>query len=222
MAKDTPRPDPLTVRQPKQARSKARLEAILDAAEGLIAVDGMAHLTMSNVASRAKISIGSLYQYVPTPQALLRALADRFLSEWRRDIERFMSRATTPQELSDAIAHILWRIYGTMKERPQLREIWAHMQADRELAALDLEDSRRNVDWIVDAMVRVGAVDDDDRARVVADVLLITHLSGSAIQMATGLDDDEGTQIVRAYVETSAARAGLPAPSSFPPVGSAT
>lgn len=222
MAKDTPRPDPLTVRQPKQARSKARLEAILDAAEGLIAVDGMAHLTMSNVASRAKISIGSLYQYVPTPQALLRALADRFLSEWRRDIEQFMSRATTPQELSDAIAHILWRIYGTMKERPQLREIWAHMQADRELATLDLEDSRRNVAWIVDAMVRVGAVDDDDRARVVADVLLITHLSGSAIQMATGLDDEEGTQIVRAYVETSAARAGLPAPSSFPPVGSAT
>ncbi len=222
MAKDTPRPDPLTVRQPKQARSKARLEAILDAAEGLIAVDGMAHLTMSNVASRAKISIGSLYQYVPTPQALLRALADRFLSEWRRDIERFMSRATTPQELSDAIAHILWHIYGTMKERPQLREIWAHMQADRELAALDLEDSRRNVDWIVDAMVRVGAVDDDYRARVVADVLLITHLSGSAIQMATGLDDEEGTQIVRAYVETSAARAGLPAPSSFPPLDSAT
>lgn len=222
MAKDTPRPDPLTVRQPKQARSKARLEAILDAAEGLIAVDGMAHLTMSNVASRAKISIGSLYQYVPTPQALLRALADRFLSEWRRDIEQFMSRATTPQELSDAIAHILWRIYGTMKERPQLREIWAHMQADRELATLDLEDSRRNVAWIVDAMVRVGAVDDADRARVVADVLLITHLSGSAIQMATGLDDEEGTQIVRAYVETSAARAGLPAPSSFPPVGSPT
>lgn len=222
MAKNTPRSNPLKVRQPKQARSKARLEAILDAAEGLIAVDGMAHLTMSNVAARAKISIGSLYQYVPTPQALLRALADRFLSEWRRDIEQFMSRATTPQELSDAIAHILWRIYGTMKERPQLREIWAHMQADRELATLDLEDSRRNVAWIVDAMVRVGAVDDADRARVVADVLLITHLSGSAIQMATGLDDEEGTQIVRAYVETSAARAGLPAPSSFPPVDSAT
>lgn len=222
MANDPSRPDPLTVRQPKQARSKARLEAILDAAEGLIAVDGMAHLTMSNVAARAKISIGSLYQYVPTPQALLRALAGRFLSEWRRDIERFMSRATTPQELSDAIAQILWRIHGTMRERPQLREIWAHMQADRELAALDLEDSRQNVEWIVDAMVRVGAVDDADRARVVTDVLLITHLSGSAIQMATGLDDEEGTQIVRAYVETSAARAGLPAPSSFPPAEDGT
>ncbi|MGD1932938.1 MAG: TetR/AcrR family transcriptional regulator [Candidatus Phaeomarinobacter sp.] len=213
MTEDTSRPDPLAVRQPKQARSKARLEAILDAAEGLIAVDGMAHLTMSDVAARAKISIGSLYQYVPTPQALLRALATRFLSQWRRDIERFMADVTSPQELSDAIARLLWSIYDTMRARPQLREIWAHMHADRDLAALDLEDSRSNVALIVDALVRVGAIDDSDRDTVTTDVLLITHLSGSAIQMATGVGDGDGKKIVQAYIEVAAARAGLPAPS---------
>jgi len=154
---------------------------------------------------------------MPTQQALVRALTDRFLGGWRRDIEHFVSEVDTPQALSDGLAAVLWRIYQDMKAKPQHREIWAHMHADRDLAAFDLADSRRNVARILDAAERVGALTDADRAERAVDTLLITHLSGNAMQVATMLSDDEGLMVVQRYVALSASLMGLPAPTSFPP-----
>lgn len=72
-----------TRREPVQARSRQRVDEILDTTAALFAEIGYEAVTTNAVAERAGISIGSLYRYFPDKQALLRALAARHLGELR-------------------------------------------------------------------------------------------------------------------------------------------
>jgi AcrR family transcriptional regulator len=67
-------------KEPKQARSSALVEAVLQAASQVLAKEGARRFTMARVAEAAGVSVGSLYQYFPNKAALLfRLQAD----EWR-------------------------------------------------------------------------------------------------------------------------------------------
>lgn len=66
-------------RSPRQARAREKIELILEAASKLIDRDGLAALTTNRIADRAGVSIGTLYQYFPDKQAVVRELADREL-----------------------------------------------------------------------------------------------------------------------------------------------
>jgi AcrR family transcriptional regulator len=68
-------------KQPRQQRSRATWEAILDASAQVFGQLGYAATTTNKVAERAGVSIGSLYQYFPDKDALLMALAERHLNE---------------------------------------------------------------------------------------------------------------------------------------------
>ncbi len=69
----------MTVRRaPVQARSRARVDAILDAADAVFLEMGFAAATTNHVAARAGTSIGSLYRFFPDKDAILVALAERY------------------------------------------------------------------------------------------------------------------------------------------------
>ena len=63
--------------EPVQARSAARLEALLDAAASIVDEIGFERLTTAMVAERAGASIGTVYRYFPDRIALLQALGAR-------------------------------------------------------------------------------------------------------------------------------------------------
>ncbi len=67
-------------KDPKQARSAALVEAVLQAAIQVLAKEGAARFTMQRVAEAAGASVGSLYQYFPNKAALLFRLQS---DEWR-------------------------------------------------------------------------------------------------------------------------------------------
>jgi AcrR family transcriptional regulator len=69
---------------PKQARSGGTFEAIIEAAAHILATEGAARLTTNRVAKHAGVSIGSLYQYFPNKQAIVRALVERGLARAAR------------------------------------------------------------------------------------------------------------------------------------------
>ncbi len=62
---------------PRQARARATVDAILDAAARLLVEQGYADTTTNSVAEIAGVSIGSLYQYFPNKDALIVALHRR-------------------------------------------------------------------------------------------------------------------------------------------------
>ena len=65
--------------EPVQARSTARLTALLDAAAAVVDEIGFERLTTAMVAERAGASIGTVYRYFPDRIALLQAIAARNL-----------------------------------------------------------------------------------------------------------------------------------------------
>jgi AcrR family transcriptional regulator len=68
-------------RQPKQVRSQERVHHILDAAEQLFIELGYEQTTTRAIAARAKVPVGSLYQFFPDKVAIVRALADRYFEQ---------------------------------------------------------------------------------------------------------------------------------------------
>ncbi|HEX5830308.1 MAG TPA: TetR/AcrR family transcriptional regulator [Gemmatimonadaceae bacterium] len=68
-------------RIPTQRRSQERLERIARAAGELCAELGADAVTMDAIAQRAGTSIGSLYQFFPNRDALLEAVAERYVAD---------------------------------------------------------------------------------------------------------------------------------------------
>ena len=74
--------------EPVQARSTARLTALLDAAAAVVDEIGFERLTTAMVAEGAGASIGTVYRYFPDRIAVLQALA-------ARNLHRVLERVTT-------------------------------------------------------------------------------------------------------------------------------
>jgi AcrR family transcriptional regulator len=75
------KPDPSMRKQPRQARSKATVEAIVTAAARILGDQGWAGFTTNKVAEIAGVSIGSLYQYFPDKLSLIDAIRHQHLAE---------------------------------------------------------------------------------------------------------------------------------------------
>lgn len=67
--------------QPQQARSRATLERVLDAAESLFADRGEIGFTLPEVARRADVSVGTVYRRFAAKEDLLMAIFDRVRSQ---------------------------------------------------------------------------------------------------------------------------------------------
>jgi AcrR family transcriptional regulator len=68
---------PAISRAPKQDRSRASFERVLDAAAGLLAEKGYAGFTLGDVVTRARVSIGAIYGRVSGKDELIRAVQHR-------------------------------------------------------------------------------------------------------------------------------------------------
>jgi AcrR family transcriptional regulator len=80
-------------KQPGQDRSRATVEAIVDAAARILVKDGYDAFTTNRVAEKAGVSIGSLYQYFPNKDALLSELMRRHTRELEEGIDAMVERA---------------------------------------------------------------------------------------------------------------------------------
>ncbi|MEO0537818.1 MAG: TetR/AcrR family transcriptional regulator [Cyanobacteria bacterium P01_A01_bin.123] len=83
-------------RQPKQARSQERVKQILDVSEQLFLEIGYDATTTRAIAARAKVSVGSLYQFFPDKEAILKALSIRYMqTQYQRFLDLHTSEAVT-------------------------------------------------------------------------------------------------------------------------------
>ncbi|MGX4735749.1 TetR/AcrR family transcriptional regulator [Kitasatospora griseola] len=83
-------------RRPVQQRSQERYERLLDACAGLLDEVGSAGLTTKEVALRAEVPIGTLYQFFSGKEGLLAALAERNLASFMDGLARRVDAADHP------------------------------------------------------------------------------------------------------------------------------
>src|SRR5690242_13473336 len=81
--KTTPKPR----KKPTQARSAATVEALVTATARILVREGYDRASTNKIAREAGVSIGSLYQYYPSKEALVAALIERHMTD-RRELLR--------------------------------------------------------------------------------------------------------------------------------------
>lgn len=101
MSKRAPR------REPRRRTGRAIVDALLDAASGLLATQGLAGMTTNAVAERAGVSVGSLYQYFPNKQALVSAVSDRLNAALVAEVERLVASDLAADVKLDALVALL-------------------------------------------------------------------------------------------------------------------
>ncbi|NUR10624.1 MAG: helix-turn-helix transcriptional regulator, partial [Bradyrhizobium sp.] len=64
-----------------QARSRATVDALVEATARILVRDGFEKASTNRIADMAGVSVGSLYQYFPSKEALVAAVIDRHNEE---------------------------------------------------------------------------------------------------------------------------------------------
>jgi AcrR family transcriptional regulator len=120
---------------PSQTRAGETFDAIVEAAARILSEEGARRLTTNRVAKRAGVSIGSLYQYFPNKQAIVRALVERELARTAR---------SRPALLDDLAQPLATRMRAALDWHFDVRmEDPALSRALRELAASVLPATQR-------------------------------------------------------------------------------
>lgn len=188
---------PAPRREPVQKRSRERYERMLEAAKELITQGGSDAMKMSDIAARAGVPIGSLYQFFPDKASIVRVLAERTHAESRQCIEDGLAGAREMRALRSSFADLIDEYYAIFLAEPVMRDIWGAMQTDKSLAALELAESRRNGALLAEAIMTLKP--DADAETVSTSALLIMHLGEATMRIALQLPPDEGRTIVDGF-----------------------
>ncbi len=95
---------------PRQARAKVTLEAILEATIQVLVSTGPTRMTTTQVAERAGVSVGTMYQYFSNKQALLYAATEQYLSDVAAGLERTCreQHGATASQMAEALVEAYW------------------------------------------------------------------------------------------------------------------
>jgi len=109
----------------RQARGLARIDRILDAAGRILADDGSEKLTMNEVARRAGISPGSLYQFFSDRQQLLATLAGRYAAQLAEALPPAPDeRVVRSGQLAELIAAVVDPILAFFQRNPGCKALF--------------------------------------------------------------------------------------------------
>jgi AcrR family transcriptional regulator len=174
-------------RRPRQARAQATVDAIIQATARVLTEEGYDRASTNRIAQAAGVSIGSLYQYFPSKEALVSALVEEHTSAMLEVVNRSLSavgRADLPEgargmvdaviaayRLDPKLHHVLCqevpkigelkRIYGFEEKLAELARSYLHALR----AQIRHQDLDRAVFLLVNAVPSVirASVDADPK-----------------------------------------------------------
>lgn len=176
--------------EPVQARSTARLTALLDAAASIVDEIGFERLTTAMVAERAGASIGTVYRYFPDRIALLQALGSR-------NLERVLSRIG--EEIVDprhpdwvaALSSSFDILVEAFRSEPGFRGLRVGDVIDLRPAPSERTFNSIVADRLLDALIRRFDIVDGPRVRFQFETAIEVSDSLAARAFARDPDGDE-------------------------------
>jgi AcrR family transcriptional regulator len=110
-------------RAPSQKRAEDTVVVLLDATAIVLGKHGFHATTTNRIATAAGVSIGTLYHYFPSKEALIEAVVHRM---WRRELAALEERASLLFEapLDVAIRELVGALVALMGEQQQLYMRW--------------------------------------------------------------------------------------------------
>ena len=133
-------------RQPTQVRAQQTIQTLFKAAAQILDREGEAALSTNKVAAAAGFSIGTLYQYFPGKEALLKAMAERGQQMVLQQLEAYLTeleaspkvRELPAQDIVRQALHILIEGFAMGKGlgRSLVRLWWTQEQPDETASAV--------------------------------------------------------------------------------------
>jgi AcrR family transcriptional regulator len=167
-------------RIPRQERSQARFERVLEASLRLFAARGYESVSMREIAREAKMPIATVYQYFPMKLAIVREMWTRYTSNITGALSEGIqcSLAADRDESNQLIGIIIDRMAQLQAANPAFIEIWSCVAASMELRAFDMEDTLHNARLVANFLQHMhpsaepGAL--QDRALIVIEMVSST------------------------------------------------
>jgi AcrR family transcriptional regulator len=117
------RPKTAPRRPPKQERSQETVAVLMEATERVLAKEGYQAATTNRIAEVAGVSIGTLYHYFPTKEALIEALVHRM---WADELALVEARAelVTDAPVAVAVREVVHAFVEMVQRREALVRRW--------------------------------------------------------------------------------------------------
>lgn len=185
--------------RPRQARSAARVEHLLDVAEEVFEEVGFDAATTNLVAARAEVPVGTLYRWFPDKAALAEALADRYLDRLVLLYDDLLTDIPPGERIGDFLHRVLGRLVeGTRDQRalPALL-VSAMVPGGRSAAGARL---REGLAGHIRALVelRVPGIPSDVRDRTAEVCVTLAHL---VIAAASDDHDSDRDALTAEYID---------------------
>ncbi|MEU6139340.1 TetR family transcriptional regulator [Streptomyces sp. NPDC047081] len=191
-------------RTPQQARSRARLARVLETAEQVLIAYGVEALTTTRVAAEARVSVGSLYQYLPDRDAIIDALAAGYFAKLEAAMDGFVEAATS-ERWEDPVGLLVDAYAGIYRSEHGFRALWFGSGLTERTRAADREHKRRMADGVRRILLGLGLAEDGEALGRVchAAVLAADALAQEAFRRDARGDEallDEAKVMLRGYL----------------------
>lgn len=184
--------------EPTQDRSRQKVDRILDAAIDLAVETGSLDIKITEVAKRAGVAIGTLYQFFPSRSALIGKLFAREMQPIDHGVSAALTAVSSFDELASRIEQRLKSDLDLVKARPGLLVIWSSPTLDPAVQQADFANTRKNAAQLAEHIRDFLSHPVDDRD-IEATALLICHLWGSIVRLCVLAEADEVDVIIKQY-----------------------
>ncbi|MEO1322408.1 MAG: TetR/AcrR family transcriptional regulator [Pseudomonadota bacterium] len=184
--------------EPTQARSREKVARLLDTALDLAVETGSLDFKVTDVAKRAGVAIGTLYQFFPSRAALIARLFAREMEPIDESISALFDGKLDLAGLATKVPALMQQQLEWVKARPGLSVIWTAPTMHPDIERADFENTRRNAATLA-ALLSPHLPATTTPEAIHATALLICHLWSSVIRLCVLVDDHEQADIIRQY-----------------------
>lgn len=193
-----------------QARSRATVDALIEATTRILVREGFDRASTNRIAEEAGVSIGSLYQYYPSKEALVAAVIDRHQQELMQVVRNALAEVSA-LPLEEGVRRLVAVAIDAHRVNPKLHRVLAE-QIPRTGRLKNVEAFNRETyalfrSYLESRRVEVRAADLDLAAFVcVTSVEALTHTAvlhrpEVLSDKAAGALVEEATRLVLRYLQ---------------------
>jgi len=168
-------------RRPSQDRSRRRFDDILRAARALLVEVGFEAFTSEQVALRAGVPIGSLYQFFGNKFAIICELDRLDTANVQNELERFSTEIPS-LDWAQLLEKLLDHLAGLWRTDPSRRAVWLAMQATPPTRAIAAEHERELAAQVTRLLAPLTPGSKIAHRQVIAEVLV--HVTYSMLNFS--------------------------------------
>ena len=168
-------------RRPSQERSRRRFDEILRAARALLVEVGFESFTSEQVALRAGVPIGSLYQFFGNKYAVICELDRLDTADVQSELDKFAAEIPT-LDWAQLMDRLLDHLAGLWRTDPSRRAVWLAMQATPPTRVIAAEHERALAEQVTKVLAPLTPGSKIGDRQTIAEVLV--HVTYSMLNFS--------------------------------------